>query len=278
MATYVIGDLQACLDGLEQLLRRVRYAPGTDRLLFCGDLIGRGPQAAETLRFVRGLGRRALTVLGNHDLHLLSLVERGERPDAADRLDDLIAAPDAGALLDWLRRQRLAYRDPGSGVLLVHAGLAPQWTQTQALARAREVETCLRDPRRGAQLLRNMYGDEPHRWRDTLRGTVRLRCIINILTRARVCTADGVFDYRYKRSPEQAPAGLMPWFAVPGRRSRRSTIVFGHWSTLGLVHWADHQVYGLDTGYLWGGRLTALRLEDRQVFDVTADGGKTLHD
>lgn len=270
MASYVVGDVQACLDGLKALLAKVAFRPGHDRLLLCGDLIGRGPEAAETLRFVRGLGHSALTVLGNHDLHLLALTERGEQPKPADRLDALLAAPDAEVLLGWLRRQRLAYFDRRHRTLLVHAGVAPQWTRAQTLALAKEVEDCLRHPHRGPILLREMYGDEPRRWSDELRGTTRLRTIINILTRARVCTADGEFDYHFKRSPAELPDGLLPWFAVPGRRTQRSSIVFGHWSTLGQVHWPASRVHGLDTGYLWGGRLTALRLDDRRIFDVSA--------
>lgn len=270
MATYVVGDVQACLDGLHALLKEIRFDRGTDRLLLCGDLIGRGPQAAETLRFVRSLGRRALTVLGNHDLHLLAVAARGERPKPADRLDELLDAPDAEELLGWLRRQRLAYFDRAHQTLLVHAGVAPQWTREQTLSLAREVEICLHNQSKGTSLLREMYGDEPRRWRDELQGSDRLRTVINILTRARACSADGAFDYRFKRGPSEMPAGLQPWFTVPGRRTRRSTIVFGHWSTLGQIHWPNANVYGLDTGYLWGGRLTALRLDDRRIFDVAA--------
>lgn len=270
MPHYVIGDVQGCLDGLRALLSHVHFSPAHDRLLLCGDLIGRGPQSADTLRFIRDLGSAAITVLGNHDLHLLACAERGERPNPRDRLDDLLDASDAAEQLAWLRRQRLAYVDPQSGVLLIHAGLAPQWDVQQTLALAQEVEAALADPHRGSQLLRQMHGNEPGRWSDALTGTARLRCIINILTRARVCTAGGDFDFHFKRSPEQAPAGLLPWFAAPGRRSHDTTVVFGHWSTLGQVHWPAHQVYGLDTGYLWGGQLTALRLEDRQLFSVRA--------
>lgn len=270
MASYVVGDIQGCLDGLQALLHKLHFSAGNDRLLLCGDLVGRGPQSAQTLRFIRSLGASALTVLGNHDLHLLGLAERGQRPDPQDRLDELLAAPDADELLDWLRRQRLAYLDRQHRVLLIHAGLAPQWTQAQTLALAGEVQTILADRQHGPQLLREMYGSEPRRWCDSLQGTPRLRCIINILTRARVCSADGEFDYRFKRAPRDAPPELLPWFAVPGRRTRRSTVVFGHWSALGRVEWNEHRVYGLDTGYLWGGRLTALRLDDRQLFEVAA--------
>lgn len=276
MATYVVGDLQGCFAGLEALLRKVGFVRDRDRLLLCGDLVARGPDSLETLRFVAGLGRGAVSVLGNHDLHLLALAERGERGDPDDRLGPVLDAPDAGRLLDWLRRQRLAYRDPHHPVLLVHAGLAPQWTQRQTLQLAAEVETELRDPRRFRRFVGQMYGNDPNRWSDRLRGAARLRCIVNILTRARFCSADGDFDYRYKGTIERAPPGLLPWFAVSGRRSARSTVLFGHWSALGRVHWPGHHVYGLDTGYVWGGRLSALRLDDRRLFHVAAPAAERL--
>jgi bis(5'-nucleosyl)-tetraphosphatase (symmetrical) len=270
MATYAIGDIQGCFAGLEALLREIRFDRRGDRLLFAGDLVARGPESLETLRFVSGLGARALSVLGNHDLNLLALAARGERGTAEDRLGDIFDAPDGERLLAWLRRQRLAFHDRRHAVLMIHAGLAPQWTRQQALRLAAEAEQVIGDARAYARFSAEMYGDEPRRWSDELRGTARLRCIVNILTRARFCTAEGDFDFRYKGGIEGAPAPLLPWFAVPGRRSRRSTVVFGHWSTLGRVHWPEQRVYGLDTGYVWGGRLTALRLEDHRLFAVAA--------
>lgn len=271
MATYAIGDIQGCFQGLQDLLGLVRFDRRHDRLLLTGDLVARGPDSLETLRFVSGLGARAVTVLGNHDLHLLALAEKGEPGEPADRLDAVLGAPDAGRLLNWLRGQRLAYRDAEHRVLMIHAGVAPQWTQRQTLALAGEAEAVLGDDRRHRAFFATMYGNEPRRWRDTLQGSERLRAIVNVLTRARVCDADGNFDYRYKRGPSDAPAGLMPWFSVPGRRTRRSTLIFGHWSTLGTVHWPEYGVYGLDTGYVWGGSLTALRLDDRRPFSVAAE-------
>lgn len=270
MSTYAIGDLQGCFGGLEALLRELDFDRGRDRLLFAGDLVARGPDSLETLRFVAGLGPGTLAVLGNHDLHLLALAARGERGKPEDRLDAVLDAPDADRLLHWLRGQPLAHRDAARRILLVHAGLAPQWSSAQTLALAAEVEAALRHETGHRRFFAAMYGDEPRAWSDALRGDDRLRCIVNILTRARYCTADGHFDYRYKGRPSEAPAGLRPWFAVPGRRSRRSTVIFGHWSTLGVVHWPEHCVYGLDTGYVWGGRLTALRLEDRRLYAVEA--------
>lgn len=270
MSTYAIGDLQGCFAGLQALLHALKFNRASDRLLLAGDLVARGPDSLETLRYVSGLGRAAISVLGNHDLHLLALAERGERGKPGDKVDAVLDAPDADRLLHWLRQQRLAYRHAGTATLMVHAGLAPQWTQRQSLQLAAEVETELRDPRRFSRFVSQMYGDEPRRWSDALRGPERLRCIVNILTRARFCSVDGDFDYRYKGTIDGAPADLLPWFAVPGRRSARSTVVFGHWSALGHVHWPEHRVYGLDTGYVWGGRLTALRLDDGKIFDVAA--------
>ncbi|NKF21415.1 symmetrical bis(5'-nucleosyl)-tetraphosphatase [Solimonas marina] len=270
MSTYVIGDLQGCFSGLEALLSKIRYRADRDHLLFAGDLVARGPESLEALRFVQALGRGTHCVLGNHDLNLLALAARGERGKPEDRLDAIFDAPDAGRLLDWLRRQPLACRLPEKRGLLIHAGLAPQWTQRQTLALAGAAQAVIADEQRFAAFADQMYGNEPRRWSDTLEGPARTRAVINILTRARFCTAGGDFDFRYKRGIDGAPDGLLPWFAVPGRRSRRSTIVFGHWSTLGHVHWPEYGVYGLDTGYVWGGRLTALRLDDGSVFDVAA--------
>lgn len=269
MATYVVGDLQGCRDGLEALLRKIRFRRRSDRLLLTGDLVARGPDSLGTLHLVRELGEQALCVLGNHDLHLLGLAARGEYGDPEDGLAAVLKAAEADTLLHWLSQQRLAWREREHAVLMVHAGLAPQWTQSQTLALAAEVETVLRQPASARRFLLQMYGNRPRRWSDGLRGIERLRVIVNALTRARMCTASGDFDFEHKLGPGQAE-GLLPWFAFPGRRSRRSTIVFGHWSTLGRVHWPEYGVYGLDTGYVWGGQLSALRLDDRRLFAVTA--------
>jgi len=270
MATYAIGDIQGCLHGLQALLAKIGFKREDDRLLLTGDLVARGPDSLETLRFVSGLGAQAITVLGNHDLHLLALAQRGETGDPEDGLAQVLEAPDANRLLHWLRQQRLAYRDPRHGVLMIHAGLAPQWTQRQTLALAGEVEDTLRDETRCRRFIEQMYGNEPRQWSDALQGIERLRCIVNILTRARVCDAEGRFDFRYKLGPAGAPAGLVPWFAVPGRRTRRTAVVFGHWSTLGQVAWPPWNVHGLDSGYVWGGALTALRLDDGALFTLAA--------
>ncbi|HEX4895214.1 MAG TPA: symmetrical bis(5'-nucleosyl)-tetraphosphatase [Solimonas sp.] len=276
MSTYAVGDLQGCLEPLQALLRQVRFDPGQDRLLLTGDLVARGPDSLGCLRHVRSLGPAAVTVLGNHDLHLLACARRG-RPAPPD-LAPILAAPDREPLLDWLRRQRLAYRDPASGILMVHAGLAPQWTQAETLRLAGEVEAILQNDRDLDRFLDAMYGDEPARWSAQLTGVARLRAIVNILTRARYCSPEGEFNYRAKGAPGTQPAGLLPWFAVPGRRSRRSRVLFGHWSTLGRTAWPEHGVHGLDGGCVWGGRLTALRLEDGQLFSCDCPGYRSPGD
>jgi len=272
MATYAIGDVQGCLEALERLLERIRFQAGSDRLLFTGDLVNRGPQSLETLRFVRGLGDAALTVLGNHDLHLLilALTDRGRAlPD--DTLQEVMAAPDAGELIHWLRRQPLAFLHDGTGFLLVHAGVHRDWSSARTLALASEVQAVLAGPEPEARsLLAGLYGNEPAQWHDALAGADRLRSIVNVLSRMRFCAPDGTLDFRCKRPPGQQPGGLLPWYALPGRASAGTAIVFGHWSTLHLGNDDPlaHGAYGIDTGCLWGGRLTALRLEDRTTFSV----------
>jgi bis(5'-nucleosyl)-tetraphosphatase (symmetrical) len=266
MATYAIGDVQGCFDGLRRLLEKIRFDPAADRLWLAGDLVNRGPQSLQTLRFVRGLGECAVTVLGNHDLHLLA-VAHGARPGRRDTLDAVLQAPDREALLDWLRRQPLLHAPEHSQFAMLHAGLPPQWDIADARRHAHEVESRLRADDY-ADLLREMYGDEPRTWKDDLRGIRRLRFIINCFTRLRYCEDDGRIDLREKGRPGTQPEALLPWFAVPGRRSAERQIVCGHWSMLGRVHWPEHRVYGLDTGCVWGGRLTALRLEDASLHAV----------
>lgn len=267
MSTYAVGDIQGCRDALARLLDEVRFDPASDHLLLAGDLVNRGPDSVGTLRLVHSLGHAALAVLGNHDLHLLA-VAAGGRPGRRDTLDAVLDAPDREVLLGWLRSQPLLHEV--DGYILVHAGLPPQWTIADARAAAREVETALRGPDGGRLLLR-MYGDQPDRWSSGLEGLPRLRFAINCLTRLRYCDRDGVIAADPKGAPGTQGAGLLPWFAVPGRRSAGTPILFGHWSTLGRVHWPEHQVWGLDTGCVWGGRLSALCLETGRVHDVPCD-------
>lgn len=268
MSTYVIGDLQGCYDALRRLLDRIAFDPAVDRLRFAGDLVNRGPQSLQTLRFVRGLGPAALSVLGNHDLHLLA-VAHGGRKGRRDTLEDILGAPDRDELLDWLRGQPLLHEESGFAVL--HAGLPPQWDLAQARRCAREAEAVLAGAEYAA-LLRDMYGNQPDRWDEALDGVPRLRFIINCYTRLRYCDAQGRIDFDDKGAPGSQPARLLPWFAAPQRRSAGTPLVFGHWSTLGRVEWPEHQVWGLDTGAVWGGRLTALRLEDRSLHSVKSPG------
>jgi bis(5'-nucleosyl)-tetraphosphatase (symmetrical) len=251
---YAIGDVQGCYTELRSLLAQLKFSADRDRLWFVGDLVNRGPQSLEVLRFVRTLGDNAVTVLGNHDLHLLAIACGSHRKRKPDTLDDIFAAADRDALLDWLITRPLAHHD---GDFMVHAGLVPQWTVGTALALAREVESALRtDPR---TLFGNMYGDEPRRWDESLSGTDRLRFAINVLTRLRVCTRDGEVNLKVKGKPPQEGSALRPWFELDTRQSADTRIVFGHWSALGFVR--RNGVVGLDSGCVWGGALTALDLD-----------------
>jgi bis(5'-nucleosyl)-tetraphosphatase (symmetrical) len=259
---WAIGDLQGCDAALGEVLARCD-PDGDAPLWFAGDLVNRGPDSLAALRRVRALGARATVVLGNHDLHLLA-VAAGIRPARrGDTLDAVLAAPDRDALVDWLRTRPLAHLQDGR--LLVHAGVFPQWTAEQALALSREVSDVLAGPDWG-DFLRVMYGNSPDRWDETLAGDDRLRAIVNALTRMRFVTTDGRMDFAVKESASAGPPGLMPWFDVPGRRTAGVTVVCGHWSTLGLVLRPD--LVALDTGCVWGGRLTAVRLSDRAVVQV----------
>lgn len=265
---YVIGDLQGCASQFEEL-QHLLAADAFARLILAGDLINRGPQSLQTLRTVMAMGERARSVLGNHDLHLLA-VACGIRPlHKDDTLHDILDAPDRDELVDWLRRRPLAIYEQGH--LIVHAGMLPQWDLEQALALAGEVEAMLRGDG-WIDFLTHMYGNQPARWSDELRGYDRLRCIINAFTRVRYCQADGTMDFATKDGAKAPPPGLMPWFDVPGRRTAETPVVFGHWSTLGLVMRPD--LIALDTGCVWGGKLTAVRLEDRALFQVACPQAK----
>ncbi len=266
MSTYAIGDLQGCFTSLESLLAKLPLDWNHDRLWFVGDLVNRGPQSLETLRFVKSLGSMALTVLGNHDLHLLCVAEGFARHHEGDTLQPILAADDGDELLDWLRHRPLMHCE--NGFTLVHAGLLPQWTVTQAGSLAREVEAALQmhDYR---EFLKVMYGNRPHQWSDELTGMDRLRVITNAMTRLRLCTADGIMEFTHKGEPKDLPRGFFPWYDVPGRRSSGDKIIFGHWSALGLRLYTN--VLALDTGCLWGGQLTAVRLEDQMLFQVPCE-------
>lgn len=261
MATYAIGDIQGCYDEMRRLLDTIAFDPARDQLWLVGDLVNRGPQSLAVLRYVHGLGERAITVLGNHDLHLLVVAAGVRKPHREDTLDALLAAPDRDELLDWLRRQRLMHA--GAGYAMLHAGLLPQWSIAQALALAREVEAALQGPDYG-EFLQRMYGNEPVQWHDNLAGYDRLRIVVNAMTRMRLCTPEGTMEFTHKTGLKGMPAGYLPWFDVPSRASRDTPVLFGHWAALGLILRPD--LIGLDSGCAWGRRLSAVRLEDRRLF------------
>jgi bis(5'-nucleosyl)-tetraphosphatase (symmetrical) len=263
MAIYAIGDLQGCFSALERLLAKIRFDATHDRLWFVGDLVNRGPESLRCLRFVRSLGDAAVTVLGNHDLHLVCVAEGVEKSRPRDSIEDVLAAPDRDTLVDWLRRRPLMHAE--GGFALVHAGLLPQWSVKRALSLAAEVEAVLRGSDYRA-LLARMYGDKPDRWRDGLRGFDRMRVIVNAMTRMRVCDDKGAMVLGFKGEPGESSDEWTPWFDAPQRRSRDHVMVCGHWSALGRVVRDD--LLALDSGCVWGGSLTAVRLDDRAVFEV----------
>lgn len=271
MATYAIGDIQGCFGSLLRLLERCAFDPAQDRLWLVGDLVNRGPRSLETLRFVRGLGSAAITVLGNHDLYLLMVAEGVEKKRGkGDTLDDILSAPDRDELLAWLRHRPLCHVE--NGHCLVHAGLLPQWTLAQARRLAAEVERLLQG-NAYREALAHLWGSEPDRWNAGLSGWARMRVIVNAMTRMRFCSAEGVMEFRTKGEAAQAPAGCLPWFEVPQRRSAGQVLVTGHWSALGLKVLPN--LLALDSGCLWGRHLTAIRLEDRRIFQVDCSAGES---
>ena len=258
MATYAIGDIQGCYSALRRLLDRCRFDPARDRLWLVGDLVNRGPQSLAVLRYVKSLGARAVTVLGNHDLHLLVVAAGHVKPRRGDTLAAILRAPDRDELLDWLRHRKMMH--VGAGYAMVHAGLLPQWTILKALRLAREAEAALRGEDYD-HFLRHMYGNQPDRWHDDLTGVARLRVITNVMTRLRICTADGRMEFTHKGKPVKLPRGFMPWYRVPRRKSGSTPVICGHWASLGL--YTESNVFALDTGCVWGRRLSALRLSDQ---------------
>lgn len=263
MATYAIGDIQGCGDELKRLLEVCRFDPAQDKLWLVGDLVNRGPDSLGVLRLVRSLGEAAVTVLGNHDLSLLALAEGLGRSHPGDTVDGVLNAPDREDLLTWLRSRKLIHAE--SGYVLVHAGLLPQWSVQQAVRLVAEVEAILHGPDY-RELFAHLYGNQPVQWDDGLSGYDRSRVIINACTRLRVCTPDGAMEFKFKGEMQNIPSGYLPWFDAPNRASADTTVVCGHWSALGLLLRKD--IIALDTGCLWGGALTAIRLEDRQLFQV----------
>lgn len=267
MALYCVGDIQGCDDAFERLLATIGFSPSRDTLYVLGDLVNRGPDSAAVLRRCITLGDSVRPLLGNHDLHLLAAAYGTRRPSRRDTLQSILLAPDRDEMLEWLRHQPLARRvhHGGGDLLMVHAGVLPQWTADETLAYAGEVEAVLQS-REFAGFLQQMYGNSPDLWSPELQGTDRLRVIVNALTRMRFCSPEGRMDFESTESASEAPPGLVPWFDAPGRRTQNTLIAFGHWSTLGWLNRAD--VLGLDTGCVWGGCLSAVRfgttLADRE--------------
>ncbi len=266
MSTYAIGDLQGCLAPLQQLLVKLEFDSSKDTLWFTGDLINRGPDSLKTLRYIIDLGDSAISVLGNHDLHFLAVAAGHTRHSSRDTFDELLAAPDLSELIDWLRHRPLMHYDVERNMAMIHAGLAAQWTISDALQYAHEVETLLVN-NTYQQLLANMYGNSPVQWSKNLTEESRYRFIINCFTRMRYCDSEGRLDFKYKDSPGSQPATLQPWFCVDSRKNLAATIVFGHWSTLGFHH--QNNTYALDTGCLWGGSLSALNIDNKKMVEVT---------
>jgi len=269
LATYVIGDLQGCHIELLALLAKIDFNAAHDRLWFVGDLVNRGPSSLAVLRTVRGLGKAATTVLGNHDLHLLATAVGARREHRKDTFGEVLAAPDRDDWIEWLRHLPLLHHDPGLALTMVHAGIPPPWDLTQCAAHAVEVEQALRGPA-FREFLRRMYGNRPRRWSPRLSAAARLRYTVNALTRMRYCDRSGALDFEQAGPPGSQPERLLPWYAVPGRASLGQRIVFGHWATLQLDAPLDpsHGVLHVDTGCVWGGPLTALRIEDLHRFQV----------
>jgi len=290
MATYAIGDIQGCFPSLMALLSEIGFDPKNDKLWICGDLVNRGPESARVLRFIRGLGQQAVAVLGNHDLTLLAVAAGSRTPRKKDTYDDVLRAPDREALIHWLRNLPLLHYDATLGFTMAHAGLPPAWDRETAAHLAGEVESVLRDDARWMDFVANMYGNEPDQWSGALTGWGRLRFITNGLTRLRYCQEDGALDMSESGPPGSQEPHLTPWFALPGRRGAGERILFGHWATLVLspspgvdparadrsgpapatrpdlfdfftdLH-EKYRVYPLDTGCVWGGELTALRID-----------------
>ncbi|SOD18890.1 symmetrical bis(5'-nucleosyl)-tetraphosphatase [Nitrosomonas ureae] len=264
MATYAIGDLQGCFTEFQRLIDLIRFDPMQDRLWLVGDIVNRGPDSLSLLRYIKQAGDAILMVLGNHDLHLLTVAAGKAKNLSNDTIQPILDAPDREELLHWLRHQKLFHSE--GHYTMVHAGLLPSWSISQAEQLAREVECALQQDN-AQELLSRMYGDEPNYWQDEWADYMRLRVIVNAMTRMRVCTSEGKMNFTYKGNLQSVPSGYFPWFNVPNRVSQNTTIICGHWSALGL-HITDN-IIALDTGCVWGGQLTAIRLEDRRVFQLS---------
>lgn len=268
MATYAIGDIQGCFEPFQALLEQIQFDPSKDRLWLTGDLINRGPGSLQTLRYVRALGDRAVTVLGNHECHFLAVAQGHKRPHRSDSFHDILDAPDRDELIDWIRQQPFFYHDAELGYGMLHAGVPPQWDVATIKARAAELSAALQDHRFDG-FMADMYGNQPNRWSDDLEGHDRLRFIINCFTRMRFCSPKGKLDLKQKGPLGSQPEPLLPWFQAPNRQSKALPIIFGHWSQLGLYR--GDNVVCLDSGCLWGGQMSALHLETGAVHQRSCD-------
>lgn len=268
MPTYAIGDVQGCFSTLQKLLEKIQFNTDKDTLWFTGDIINRGPQSLNTLRFIKSLGNKQRMVLGNHDLHLLA-VHHNVRPlNPKDTLNDILHTSDRDELMHWLQQQPLLVQDDTTGFVMTHAGIAPQWDLQHAKQHAQEVESVLQSYQ-AIELFKHMYGNQPDQWSDDLTGYDRLRLIINYFTRMRYCYADGRLDLSYKGGIKNKPDNLILWFDVKNRKAANTPLIFGHFAALeGEVDVPN--VYALDTGCVWGNKLTAMRLEDREIISVMA--------
>ncbi|MFK8066612.1 MAG: symmetrical bis(5'-nucleosyl)-tetraphosphatase [Gammaproteobacteria bacterium] len=275
MATYAIGDVQGCFQELNDLLSLIGFSAEHDQLWFAGDLVNRGPQSLETLRFIASLGDKAISVLGNHDIHMLAAVQTG-KAHRKDTFGEIFSAPDRDELLDWLRRQPLFHHDQTLGYAMVHAGVAPQWNLNKIKSLAKEVESVLADEGY-KEYLAIIYGNQPDIWSDALTGWDRLRCITNFFTRVRYCDQNGRMDFDQKGPPGSQTQDMLPWYEIKNRQSSELKIIFGHWSThkLADINVTENNVFPIDTGCLWGGELTALRLDDGKIFQLDCKHRRT---
>nr|WP_174407402.1 symmetrical bis(5'-nucleosyl)-tetraphosphatase [Basilea psittacipulmonis] len=260
---WAIGDVQGCGDTLVKLLSQPLISDENTQYWFAGDLINRGPKSLQTLRYIMSLGDKAVCVLGNHDLHLLAVYAGIRTMNKSDTLQEILDAPDVEDIIDWLRSKPLAYYSCGH--LMVHAGVMSRWDLETTLRLSNEVSQALQS-KKWQKYLKKMYGNEPNQWKESLTGSKRLRVIVNGFTRMRMCNRKGGMEFTYKDSPEKVKDALMPWFDVPGRLTENERIVFGHWSTLGLK--ITKHLLALDTGCVWGGQLSAVRLKDNRLIQV----------
>ena len=276
MSTYAIGDIQGCYSELQNLLNEINFDERRDELWFAGDLVNKGPKSLQTLRFIKALGVNAKITLGNHDLHLLAVAKNIRPLLKKDTIQEILAADDVEELIDWLKSRPLLITDDNLNFTMVHAGLPPQWSLENAKEFAKECELILQSEKIN-KLLAEMYGDTPNIWVNSLQDYAKQRFIINCFTRIRFCNSDGMLDFDTKVAPGKQNTSLIPWYSLPNRKTKDNKIIFGHWSTVHIgneKNFKQYNVYPIDTGCLWGGRLTAMRLEDEKVFSVPSEEPK----